>query len=49
MIAVTLMIYFGTSTIERVKGWEEKNIKKLHLAEGIILIILGIAMAVGWI
>lgn len=49
MIAVTLMIYFGASTIERVKGWEEKNIKRLHLAEGIILILLGIAMAVGWI
>ncbi len=47
MIAITLAIYFGATTVERVSGWKEKNIKKLHLWEGIILILLGIAMVTG--
>ena len=44
MIAITLIIYFGLSEIDKVSGWRERNIKKMHLVEGIILILLGIAM-----
>jgi len=47
MIAITLLIYFSVSTIDKVSGWKELNIKKLHLVEGIILILLGIAMFSG--
>jgi len=47
MIAITLIIYFGVSTVEHVGGWKEKNIKYLHLVEGIILTILGILMFTG--
>jgi hypothetical protein len=49
MIGITLLIYFGVSKIEDISGWKEKNIKKLHLFEAIILIILGIAMFTGLI
>jgi len=49
MIALTLIIYFSLTEIEKVSGWREKNIKKLHLVEGIILILLGIAMITGLI
>lgn len=49
MLIVTFAIYFGVSTVERVSGWKEKNIKYLHLWEGIILIILGIVMFTGLI
>jgi len=49
MIAITLIIYLGVTEIEKVSGWRERNIKKLHLAEGIILILLGIAMVTGLI
>jgi len=49
MIGVTLAIYFGVSTVNKVSGWKEKHIKKLHLVEGIILILLGIVMFTGLI
>jgi len=49
MIIVTLVIYFGVSTVQSVGGWKEKNIKYLHLVEGLILIGLGVAMFTGLI
>jgi len=47
MIAITFLIYFGVSTVEKVSGWKEKNIHYLHLIEAIILIALGILMVTG--
>jgi len=44
MIFVTLFIYYGITTVDKVSNWKERNIKKLHLAEGLILTILGILM-----
>jgi len=44
MIGITLAIYFGLTTVDKVSGWKEKNIKYLHLLEGLILTILGILM-----
>jgi cytochrome c biogenesis protein CcdA len=47
MIAITLIIYFGLTTVEKVSGWKEKNIRYLHLIEALILLILGILMFTG--
>jgi cytochrome c biogenesis protein CcdA len=47
MIAITLLIYFGLTTVDKVSGWKERNIKKLHLIGGVILIILGVLMVTG--
>lgn len=47
MIAITLLIYFGLTTVNEVSNWKEKNIKYLHLIEGLILVILGILMITG--
>lgn len=44
MIAITFIIYLGLTTVDNVSGWKERNIKYLHLIEGLILIILGILM-----
>ena len=49
MIAITLLIYFSLTTIDKVSGWKEKNIKYLHLVEGLILTTLGILMFTGLI
>ncbi|MFZ5955432.1 MAG: cytochrome c biogenesis CcdA family protein [Nanoarchaeota archaeon] len=49
MILITIIIYFGLTTVENVSGWKEKNIRYLHLIESIILISLGIAMFTGLI
>jgi len=49
IIIITLIIYAGLSSVEDVSGWKDRNIKYIHLAEGIITLLLGIAMLVGWI
>ena len=49
MISITLLIYTGFTTIENVSGWKDKNIKYLHLVSGIIIMLLGIAMILGWV
>jgi len=47
MLIVTFIIYFGVTTVEKVSGWKEKNIRYLHLIEGLILVILGIVIFTG--
>jgi len=47
MIAITIGIYLGLSSVDKVSGWKEQNIKYLHLVEAIILILLGILMFTG--
>ena len=47
MIGVTLAIYFSFTTVDKVSGWKDRNIKILHLIEGLILVILGILMFTG--
>ena len=49
MILITIIIYIGLTTVGRVSGWKERNIRYLHLVEAIILILLGIAMFTGLI
>ncbi len=49
MIAITLMVYFGTAKVEDVSGWKDKNIRYLHLVAGTIIVLLGIAMIMGLI
>jgi cytochrome c biogenesis protein CcdA len=49
MVIITLIIYFGFSSVENVSGWRERNIKYIHLAAGLIMLILGIAMLTGLI
>lgn len=49
MIVITVAIYIGFSTVERVSGWKDKHIRGLHLIAGILLVALGIAMVAGWV
>jgi len=49
MIGITLLVYGGFTTVENVAGWKDKNIKYLHLVSGIIIILLGVAMILGWV
>ena len=41
------MIYFSLTSIEKVSGWKERNIRYLHLIESLVLLILGILMITG--
>ena len=47
MIIITLVIYFGFTTVDSVYGWREKNLRLLHLIAGIILVAIGIALLFG--
>ena len=44
MLAITIIVYLGLSTVERVSSWKEKNIRYIHLITGLLLIGLGIAI-----
>lgn len=47
MIIITIVTYLGFSSAEKVGEWRDRNIKKIHLAAGIILVLLGIAILTG--
>jgi len=47
MLGVTFIIYVGYSTVEKIGGWKEQNIRWLHLIAGLILFVLGLLMLLG--
>ncbi len=49
MIAITLIVYAGIAKVEDVSGWKDRNIRYLHLIAGIIMVLLGLAMILGWV
>jgi len=49
MVAITLIVYVGFAKIEDINGWKDKNIRYLHLITGLIIFVLGLAMALGWV
>lgn len=49
MIVITLVVYWGFTRVEDVSGWKERNIRKLHLTAGILLLLVGLAILVGWL
>ncbi len=49
MIGITIFVYIGFAEVEHIGGWREKNINRLHLVAGLILLGLGIAMVTGLI
>ena len=46
MIAITAAVYFGLTTAERAEEWRTRNLRRLHLFAGIIILLLGIGMLV---
>jgi len=49
MVAITLLVYGGVSTVENVSEWKDKNIRYLHLIAGAIIFLLGVGMILGWV
>lgn len=49
MIIITLGVYIGFTTVENVSGWKERNIRYLHLIAGSVMLLLGVAMVMGWV
>ena len=44
MLAITFLVYFGMREVQDVYSWRNRNIKKLHLIAGILLVIVGILL-----
>ncbi|MDG6901268.1 MAG: hypothetical protein JRM80_04840 [Nitrososphaerota archaeon] len=44
MLMITALVYFSFTSIERASEFREKNIKKLHLVAGLLLILVGVIM-----
>jgi len=49
MIGITLLVYGGIAKVEDISGWRRKNIQKLHLIAGLIILFLGVGMLFGLI
>jgi len=47
MIAIVTIVYEGTHVIKDIDQWRKKNVRQLHLAAGLILVVLGIIMFLG--
>ena len=47
MLAIVFLVYGGLENVKDVAQWKDKNIRKIHLGEGIIMLILGILMLIG--
>lgn len=47
MIVITLLVYFGSKRAEDVKDWKEKNVRKMHLIAGALMLLIGIMMILG--
>lgn len=47
MITIVIVVYEGTHVIKDINQWRRKNVRQLHLAAGLILVVLGIIMLLG--
>ncbi len=45
MIAITAAVYFGLTTAEKAEAWRAGHLRVLHLIAGVIILLLGLAMA----
>ena len=45
LIVITLIIYQGFTSVEKATEWKDRNIRRLHLVTGIVMLVLGIVVA----
>lgn len=49
MLAITLVSYAGLTRVDNVSEWRGRNIEKIHLIEGLIMVGIGTAMFFGFV
>ncbi len=42
LILLTILIYFGYASIEKAIDWKERNLRRLHLMAGLLMLGLGL-------
>jgi len=49
MLAITLIVYGGMTGVENVSGWKDRNIRYLHFVAGVLILILGFLIILGFL
>ncbi len=49
MLAIVGIVYLGLKGVKDVEEWKNKHITKLHLIAGILMLLVGIALLLGWV
>ena len=49
MVIIVAIVYAGFGQAKDVSQWKEKNIRKIHLVEGLIMLVMGICLFFGLI
>ena len=44
MLIITALVYFSFTSIDKASEFRERNVKKLHLVAGLLLILVGAIM-----
>lgn len=47
MLVITILVFLGSKKIEDVADWKEKNVRKMHLVAGALILVVGILMLFG--
>ena len=47
MVIVVILVFVGSKRAEEVKDWKDKNVRKMHLIAGILMLLIGILMTLG--
>ncbi len=47
LVIITLLIYFGLTNVEKADRWKDRNLRLLHLAAGLVMLMLGLLVVLG--
>ena len=49
MLVIVGIVYLGLKGVKDVEEWKNRHITKLHLAAGILMLFVGVALLMGWV
>jgi hypothetical protein len=49
MMAIVGIVYLGLSGVKDIEQWKNRHITRLHLAAGILMLFVGVALLMGWV
>lgn len=44
LVVIAVLVYLGKMTVEKASDWQAKNVKRLHLAAGLLMLAAGIGV-----
>ncbi|VVB79437.1 Thiol:disulfide interchange protein DsbD [uncultured archaeon] len=49
LLIITFIVYKGLGSAQQVSDWRARNIRKMHLIAGIIFLLVGFSLLLGWL